>query len=47
MKACEVIVKERRSQLEDCRNHLTKKLKEALEKEKDIGKRLDEEPKES
>jgi hypothetical protein len=47
MKACEVIVKERKSQLEDCRNDLIKKLKEALEKEKEIGKRLDDEPKES
>jgi len=47
MKACEVIVKERKSQLEDCRNDLTKKLKEAVEKEKEIGKRLDDEPKES
>ena len=46
MKACEVIVKERKSQLEDCRNDLVKKLKEALEKEKEIGKRLDDEPKE-
>lgn len=47
MKACEVIVKERKSQLEDCRNDLVKKLKAALEKEKEIGKRLDDEPKES
>ncbi|KAI9454431.1 hypothetical protein F5148DRAFT_1326581 [Russula earlei] len=47
MKACEVIVKERNSQLEDCRTDLLKRLKEALEKEKEIGKRLDDEPKES
>jgi hypothetical protein len=47
MKACEVIVKERKSQLEDCQNDLLKKLKEAVEKEKEIGKRLDDEPKES
>ncbi len=47
MKACEVIVQERKSQLEDCRNDLVKKLKDALEKEKEIGKRLDDEPKES
>jgi hypothetical protein len=47
MKACEVIVKERKSQLEDCRNDLAKKVKEALVKEKEIGKRLDDEPKES
>jgi len=47
MKACEVIVKERKSQLEDCRNDLLKNLKAALEKEKEIGKRLDDEPKES
>ncbi|KAI0061030.1 hypothetical protein BV25DRAFT_1870977 [Artomyces pyxidatus] len=42
MKACEVIVKERRKQLEDCKAELLKKLKEALAKEKDIG-RTDEE----
>ncbi|KAN0130961.1 hypothetical protein V8E53_011339 [Lactarius tabidus] len=47
MKACEVIVKERKDQLENCRNDLLKKLKDALEKEKEIGKRLDDEPKES
>ncbi len=47
MKACEVIVKERKSQLEDCRNDLLKNLKAALEKEKEVGKRLDDEPKES
>jgi SNF2 family DNA or RNA helicase len=47
MKACEVIVEERKSQLEECRIDLTKKLKEAVEKEKEIGKRLDDEPKES
>jgi hypothetical protein len=47
MKACEVIVQERKSQLEDCRRDLLKKLKEAIEKEKEIGKRLDDEPKES
>ena len=47
MKACEVIVKERKDQLENCRNDLLKKLKDALEKEKEIGKRQDDEPKES
>jgi hypothetical protein len=47
MKACEVIVQERKTQLEDCQRELLKKLKEALEKEKEIGKRLDDEPKES
>jgi hypothetical protein len=47
MKACEVIVKERKVQLEDCRNDLLKKLKQALDKEKEIGKRQDDEPKES
>jgi hypothetical protein len=47
MKACEVIVEERQMQLEDCRNDLLKKLKQALEKEKEIGKRQDDEPKES
>lgn len=47
MKACEVIVQERKSQLEDCKKDLLKKLKEALEKEKEIGKRLDDEAKES
>ncbi|KAI0272498.1 hypothetical protein BC834DRAFT_817628 [Gloeopeniophorella convolvens] len=47
MKACEVIVKERKSQLEDCRNDFLKRLKEAVEKEKEIGKRQDDEPKES
>jgi hypothetical protein len=47
MKACEVIVQERKSQLEDCRRDLLKKVKDALEKEKEIGKRLDDEPKES
>ncbi|KAI0305877.1 hypothetical protein B0F90DRAFT_1694134 [Multifurca ochricompacta] len=47
MEACEVIVKERKTQLEDCRNDLLKKLKEALAKEKEIGKPQDDEPKES
>ncbi|KAH9072095.1 hypothetical protein EDB83DRAFT_2361141 [Lactarius deliciosus] len=47
MKACEVIVKERKDQLENCRVDLLKKLKDALEKEKEIGKRQDDEPKES
>ena len=47
MKACEVIVKERKDQLENCQNDLLKKLKDALEKEKEIGKRQEDEPKES
>ncbi|KAH9975966.1 hypothetical protein BGW80DRAFT_1168904 [Lactifluus volemus] len=47
MKACEVIVTERKTQLEDCRNDLLKRLKQTLEKEKEIGKRQDDEPKES
>jgi hypothetical protein len=47
MKACEVIVEECQMQLEDCWNDLLKKLKQALEKEKEIGKWQDDEPKES
>lgn len=47
MKACEVIVQERKSQRGDCVDDLLKKIKEALVTEKDIGKRLDDEPKES
>jgi hypothetical protein len=34
-------------QLEDCQNDLLKKLKQALEKEKEISKWQDDEPKES
>ncbi|KAI0042198.1 hypothetical protein FA95DRAFT_1682698 [Auriscalpium vulgare] len=42
MKACEVIVQERKKQLQDCKVELLKKLKEALSKEKDIGRTDDE-----
>ncbi|EGN96836.1 hypothetical protein SERLA73DRAFT_93465 [Serpula lacrymans var. lacrymans S7.3] len=38
MKACEVIVKERTKQLEDCKTELRKKLREALVMQKKIGK---------
>jgi hypothetical protein len=47
MKACEVIVQERKMQLEDSQNDLLKKLKTALQKERELGKRQDDEPEES
>ncbi|PIL24715.1 hypothetical protein GSI_12601 [Ganoderma sinense ZZ0214-1] len=37
MKACEVIVWERKKQLEDCKKELLKKLKKAVEMEKNVG----------
>lgn len=42
MKACEVIVKERRKQLEECRNDLKTKLQKALVTEKKTPKASDE-----
>ncbi len=42
MKACEVIVQERKRQLEDCKKELLKKLNEAAKMEKKIGKKSDE-----
>lgn len=47
MKACEVIVQERKMQLEDYRNDLLKNLKTALQKEREISKRQDDESEES
>ncbi|KAL4243643.1 hypothetical protein ABKN59_011208 [Abortiporus biennis] len=41
-KACEVIVKGRKEQLEDCKKELLKKIKDALSMEKKIGKTPDE-----
>ncbi|KZT07288.1 uncharacterized protein LAESUDRAFT_725197 [Laetiporus sulphureus 93-53] len=38
MKACEVIVRERRAQLDNCKLELEKMIAEALKKEKQIGK---------
>lgn len=38
MKACEIIVKERTEQLEDCKKELLKELQKAVKKEKSIGK---------
>lgn len=38
MKACEVIVKDRTEQLEDCKSNLLRELRRALQMEKDIGK---------
>ncbi|RPD59037.1 hypothetical protein L226DRAFT_489066 [Lentinus tigrinus ALCF2SS1-7] len=38
MKACEVIVKERKKQLDDCKKELLKKLHDAVKMEKKIGK---------
>ena len=42
MKACEIIVRERKTQLEDCKKELLKKLHEAVKMEKKIGKTPDE-----
>ena len=42
MKACEVIVRERKKQLEDCKKELLKKLNDAVKMEKKIGKTSDE-----
>jgi hypothetical protein len=42
MKACEVIVKERKKQLEQCRGELKSKLKKALEAEKGLPRTGDE-----
>ncbi|KAI0773312.1 hypothetical protein BD413DRAFT_541087 [Trametes elegans] len=42
IKACEVIVKERTKQLEDCKKELLKKLNEAVKMEKRIGKTQEE-----
>jgi hypothetical protein len=38
MKACEIIVKERTEQLDDCKKELLKELQKAVKKEKSIGK---------
>ncbi|OCH91470.1 hypothetical protein OBBRIDRAFT_812104 [Obba rivulosa] len=38
MKACEVIVKDRTGQLDDCKANLLRELRRALQMEKDIGK---------
>ncbi|KIJ55585.1 hypothetical protein M422DRAFT_240196 [Sphaerobolus stellatus SS14] len=38
MKACEVIVKDRKKQLDECRDEFIKEIREALEIEKKIGK---------
>lgn len=38
MKACDMIVNERKKQLEDCKKELVKKLKEGVKQEKDIEK---------
>ena len=42
MKACEVIVQERKKQLDDCKKELLKKLHDAVKMEKKIGKVPDE-----
>ncbi|KAI8996425.1 hypothetical protein BD414DRAFT_477931 [Trametes punicea] len=42
IKACEVIVKERTKQLEDCKKELLKKLNDAVKMEKKIGKMQEE-----
>src|ERR1700730_8279289 len=42
MKACDVIVKERQKQLDDCKNELLASLKEGVKTEKKIGKTSDE-----
>ncbi|KAH7915282.1 hypothetical protein BJ138DRAFT_1122797 [Hygrophoropsis aurantiaca] len=42
MKACEIIVKERTKQLEECKTELLKQLKQAVKTEKKIGKTGDE-----
>ncbi|RDX49190.1 hypothetical protein OH76DRAFT_561350 [Lentinus brumalis] len=42
MKACEVIVQERKKQLDDCKKELLKKLHEAVKMDKKIGKVPDE-----
>ncbi|KAI0738504.1 hypothetical protein C8Q80DRAFT_1113269 [Daedaleopsis nitida] len=42
MKACEVIVQERKKQLEDCKKELLKKLHDAVKMEKKIGKTSEE-----
>lgn len=42
MKACEVIVQERKKQLEDCKKDLLKKLKEGVKMDKKIGNVPDE-----
>ena len=42
MKACEVIVQERKKQLDDCKKELLKKLHDAVKMEKKIGKVSDE-----
>jgi len=42
MRACEIIVKERTEQLEDCKKELLKELQKAVKKEKSIGKLQEE-----
>jgi hypothetical protein len=42
MRACDVIVKERQKQLDDCKNELLRSLKEGVKTEKRIGKLPDE-----
>ena len=37
MKACEIIVRERKTQLEDCKKELLKKLHEAVKMEKEAS----------